>query len=173
MSVPAWRSRGNRAALALATALGMAHSTAARGGRRPGSGRRARVFLGKALGDWNRHAIVDAMMHAMTAQPFGREPFAQLPGDSRPSIVLAAMMVELMLRDHASYRKLVEAIVADGRTKRAALIRLRRTASDSIKRTAPGHTPSWRTCLTYYKRHRAKGGAPDHNHDVRGAKLTA
>lgn len=166
MSVPPqWHSRGNRTARELEAAWGARKPQ--RGGRRPGAGRKQRVFLGKALGAWNRHAIVDAMLHAMSVNPFGREPFAQVPGDPRPSVKIAAMLVALMLRDRAAYANLIENVISDDRRKRAALLRLRRAETAAVKRTGPGRTPSWRTCLLYYKQHRAAGGAADHNDDAR------
>lgn len=165
MRAPQWHSRGNRAALDLEAALSA--RTARRGGRRPGAGRKRKVFLGKAVGAWNRDAIVDAMMHAMSVNPFGREPFAQVPGEPRPSIKTAAMLVSLMLRDRAAHAELVDRIVADGRRKRAALSQLRRAETAAARRTGPGSTPSWRTCFLYFKQHRARGGAADYNDDAR------
>lgn len=165
MSAPQWHSRGNRAARDLEAAIGAGKRR--RGGHRPGAGRKRRFFLRKALGAWNRHAIVDAMLHAMSVNPFGREPFAQVPGDPRPSSTIAAMLVALMLRDRVAHARMTEEIVAGGYRKRAALLRLRRAGGASARRTGPGSTPSWRTCMTYYKQHRAAGGVPDYNDDGR------
>lgn len=167
MSRPAWHCRGSRAARDLAAALGMHGRTGAHGGRRAGAGRRARSFLGRRIGEWNRCAIVDAMLHAMSVQPFGREPFAQVPGEQYPSPRLAAMLVAVMLADHSEHRRVVEEIVAGGNRKRLALRHLRRVGRACPRRIGPGATPTWRTCWTYYKHHLAAGGRPDYNDNAR------
>lgn len=134
-----------------------------RGGRRPSAGRKAKRFGPHKFGAWNRGAVVNAMQSAMSVNPFGREAFAHVPGAAGPRAEIASMLVALMLRDRYQYGRIVEAIVAGGARKRAALLRLRRQERDADCRVGPGGTPTWRTCLTYYKRFVAAGGERDHN----------
>jgi hypothetical protein len=107
------------------------------------------------------------MMHAMSMNPFGREPFAQVPGEPYPSPELAAMLVSVLLVNPVEHRRMTEEIVAGGNRKRQALRRLREAGRACPRRVGPGSTPTWRTCWSYYKHHLAAGGRPDYNDDAR------
>ena len=130
---------------------------AQRGGRRPGAGRKAVMVFGTAVGDWNRSAIVDTMLSAMTVNPFGRPPFAQPITWSRPKVELAAMLAWQRIADPQGHFSTVVEIIVGGDAKARALAKLERAAR------AASSSPTWQSCLTQYRRHVIAGGPRDYN----------
>ncbi len=153
---------------ALARAMGLARHRPV-GGSRPGAGRKPQMLFGRSLGDLNQSAIVSMMIEFMAVGPFGQEPLAKLPQYKAPKVRYAACLTWKWMQDKSAFDAVCVEIVAGGARKVHALESLRRDAEEWRARGGGPSVPrfgiqlkarSWKTCLTYYKRHRRRKDLP-------------